>query len=59
MQMRTERDILGEMTLPGDTLYGINTARAMDNFQLKGKTVNPLLIKGMLTVKKAAALTYA
>ena len=59
MQMRTERDILGEMTLPGDTLYGINTARAIDNFQLKGKTVNPLLIKGMLTVKKAAALTYA
>ena len=37
MQMRTERDILGEMTLPGDTLYGINTARVMDNFQLKGK----------------------
>ena len=59
METRTERDILGEVTLPGDTLYGINTARALDNFQLKGKTVNPLLIKGILTVKKAAALTYA
>lgn len=59
METRTERDILGEVTLPKDVLYGINTARALDNFQLNGKTVNPLLIKGMLTVKKAAALTYA
>lgn len=59
METRTERDILGEVALPKEALYGINTARALDNFQLGGKTVNPLLIRGMLTVKKAAALTYA
>ncbi len=59
METRTERDMLGEVTLPAGLLYGINTARAVDNFRLQGRTVNPLLLKGMLTVKKAAALTYA
>ena len=29
--MRTERDALGVLELPEDTLYGINTARALEN----------------------------
>lgn len=30
--MRTERDMLGERTLGDDTLYGLQTLRAFENF---------------------------
>jgi len=30
--MRTEKDSIGEVTLPGDALYGIHSYRARDNF---------------------------
>lgn len=56
--MRTEKDVLGEMSLADDVLYGINTARAKENFALGHKKVNPALIHAMVQVKKAAALTY-
>jgi aspartate ammonia-lyase len=57
--VRIEKDFLGEMTLPDDALYGIQTVRARDNFSLGYKKTNPQLIRAMLLVKKAAALTYA
>ncbi|MCD8121926.1 MAG: aspartate ammonia-lyase [Clostridiales bacterium] len=56
--MRTERDALGERTLPDDALYGINTARALENFALGGHPVRHSLIRAMILVKKAAAQTY-
>ncbi len=56
--MRKEQDILGTVALPDDALYGINTARAAANFDLQHKKVNPLLLHAMITVKKAAAVTY-
>lgn len=56
--MRTERDALGELELPDEALYGINTARAMENFDLGQRTMNRNLIRAMVTVKKAAAITY-
>ena len=31
---RTEKDILGTKELSEETLYGINTARALENFAL-------------------------
>jgi len=31
---RTERDLLGEIKLPADSLYGIQTLRALENFPL-------------------------
>ncbi|MDR1899490.1 MAG: aspartate ammonia-lyase [Treponema sp.] len=55
--LRTERDFLGEMTLPAGALYGIAAARARNNFALSYGPVNPRLIRAMVTVKKAAALT--
>jgi aspartate ammonia-lyase len=55
--MRRERDFLGEMALPAGALYGIGTARARDNFALSSGAVNSRLIRAMVTVKKAAALT--
>ena len=57
-RIRTEQDLLGSVQIPEDALYGIHTVRAMDNFHLHGQTVNYQLIRGIVTVKKAAALTY-
>ncbi len=56
--MRTERDILGEVELEDDALYGINTVRAMKNFDLGEKRTDRDLIRALILVKKAAALTY-
>lgn len=56
--MRTEQDTLGTRSLEDDVLYGINALRASENFDLNHKKVNPHLLKAMITVKKAAAMTY-
>lgn len=57
-KMRTEKDSLGERLLPDDALYGINTLRASENFDLGSGRTAPELIKAAATVKKAAAMTY-
>lgn len=54
---RLEKDILGERKLPLNVYYGINTLRASENFNISGKRVNFNLIKSLVIVKKAAALT--
>ena len=56
--MRTERDALGVLELPEDTLYGINTARALENFDLGQRPMNRNLLRAIVLVKKAAAITY-
>ena len=33
-QTRTEHDLLGEKQVPADAYYGIQTARALENFQI-------------------------
>jgi aspartate ammonia-lyase len=56
--MRIEKDLLGDMKLADDKIYGINTARAAENFSLQHKKVNLSLIYAIVMIKKAAALTY-
>ncbi len=56
--MRTEKDKIGEMNLEDEKLYGIQTARAAQNFALHYKRTDMQLIYAIVTVKKAAALTY-
>lgn len=56
--MRTEHDSLGSMELQDDELYGINTLRAVSNFELPGKKTDLQLIHSLAVVKKAAALAY-
>lgn len=55
---RTEKDSLGELEIPHDALYGINTARAVTNFPFSGRTIAtwPEFVRAFATVKKAAAL---
>ncbi len=53
---RTERDPIGEREVPLRVLYGIQTARALETFQISSVRVHPALITAFAEVKKAAAL---
>jgi aspartate ammonia-lyase len=55
MTSRTERDPLGERAVPADAYYGIQTARALENFPISGLRAPALLIDATVLVKKAAA----
>lgn len=56
-ETRTEEDLIGEKEIPADALYGVQTARAMENFQISNNMVSdhPNFIKGFAMVKLAAA----
>jgi aspartate ammonia-lyase len=56
--MRVEKDHLGEMSLPDDALYGLEAARARDNFALNYGPVNRTLTYAIVKVKKAAAISF-
>ncbi len=58
---RVERDALGELDVPGDALWGIHTARALENFAVSGVTLSsqPTLIAALGHVKVAAARANA
>ncbi len=55
---RVERDPLGELPVPGDALYGVQTERARQNFPISGLAPQPVFIDAVVWVKKAAALTH-
>lgn len=57
MKQRKELDWLGTKEIPDDAYYGIQTARAKDNFPLSGLKVHRELIRALAMVKKAAAET--
>jgi aspartate ammonia-lyase len=54
-QPRIERDSLGERELPADVYYGIQTARAIENFPISGWKPYPSLVTATIQIKKAAA----
>jgi len=54
---RKESDLLGELDVPADALYGIYTVRAIENFPLARRPVNPALIHAYGAVKLACART--
>jgi aspartate ammonia-lyase len=55
--MRIERDLLGEKAIPDDVYYGVQTARALENFHISGVPIAqyPDLIRALAMVKLAAA----
>jgi len=55
MRFRTERDPLGEWSVPADAYYGIQTARALDNFPISGLRAPDDLVTATVLVKRAAA----
>src|SRR6185503_1042947 len=56
-QTRIEHDLLGDLAVPADAYYGVQTARALENFQISGVPLQhyPNFIKGFAMVKLAAA----
>ena len=59
MQYRTERDPLGERQVPADAYWGVQTARAVENFPISGLHAAPELVTATVLVKKAAAAANA
>ena len=55
--VRIEHDLLGEKAVPADAYYGVQTARALENFHISGVELRlyPNVIKAFAMVKLAAA----
>jgi aspartate ammonia-lyase len=60
-QTRLEHDLLGEREVPAERYYGIQTLRALENFNLTGIPIAhyPRLVNSLAYIKKAAALANA
>ena len=55
MTTRIERDSLGDVHVPSGALYGAQTQRALQNFQISGLKPRQAFIWSMATIKRAAA----
>jgi aspartate ammonia-lyase len=58
VKARIEKDSLGELELPEDCLYGIQSERARRNFDLGYNKTALSLIYAMVKIKKAAARSW-
>jgi aspartate ammonia-lyase len=56
---RVEKDLLGELAVPQEVYWGIHTQRAIQNFHISGRPVNPSLVRALAWVKKACCLANA
>src|SRR5262249_11381118 len=52
---RQEKDSIGTKDIPADVYYGIQTARAVENYPISGMRAHPTLILAIGMVKRAAA----
>ena len=57
-EFRTESDLLGAREIPACALYGVQTLRGIENFEISKFHLNeyPLFIKGLAITKMAAAM---
>lgn len=57
MTTRKEHDFIGDLEIPNDKYYGIQTFRALDNFNITGTPLSsePYMVNALAYVKKAAA----
>ena len=53
---RVERDTMGELAVPADAYYGVQTARAIENFPISPLRMPRSVIRGMGLIKRAAAM---
>lgn len=58
-QFRIEHDTMGEVKVPVNALYRAQTQRAVENFPISGKTLEPAHIHALAQIKKAAAKANA
>lgn len=57
MEFRTEHDLIGEFSVPANALWGVHTARSLDNFKVAGRHVHRAWVHAMGDVKLACATT--
>jgi fumarate hydratase class II len=53
--MRVERDTMGEVAIANGTLWGAQTQRAVENFQISGIRFGRRFIRALGLVKRACA----
>ena len=54
-KMRMERDTMGELAVPANAYYGVQTARAIENFPISSLRFPRAMIRAMGLIKRAAA----
>ena len=54
--MHYEEDCIGKLAVADDVLYGINTTRALHNFNITTERTDSLIFQSMIQIKKAAAV---
>ena len=55
---RMEHDFIGEREIPADVYYGVQTLRALENFNITGQRISqePFFVQALAYVKKGAAI---
>jgi fumarate hydratase class II len=56
---RIEHDTMGEVLVPADAKYQAQTQRAVENFPISGRTIDPALIHALAAIKAAVAAENA
>lgn len=56
---RTERDSMGEVEVPVDAKWRAQTQRAVENFPISGRPIEPSLIHALASIKGASARARA
>src|SRR6478672_1854480 len=59
MATRVERDPLGELRVPAEAYYGVQTQRAIENFPISGLKAPAALVTATVLVKQACARANA
>ena len=55
-QYRIEHDSMGEVRVPSSARWGAQTQRAVENFPISGRQVEPALIRALALIKGKAAI---
>jgi fumarate hydratase, class II len=56
MNTRTERDSMGQIDVPADRLWGAQTQRSLEHFDISGERLPVELIRALAQVKRACAV---
>ena len=59
MEMRIEKDTLGQVEVPADRYWGAQTQRSLENFRIGGQRMPEEIVRAFAILKKAAARTNA
>jgi len=58
-EYRTEKDTMGEVSVPADRLWGAQTQRSFENFKIGEERMPRAIIKAFAALKRASALANA